>query len=358
MIEDQMAALMSAVPMPLVLIGPDGRVAALNPSAASIFGHAVTGLHYVTALRRPALLEAVENATNTGEAAAGRYLIHETSRDVAYRALAAPVRSGEFEGVMLSLENVGHLQAAGQMRRDFVANVSHELRTPLTALKGFIETLRNSARDDADARERFLGVMERETERMSRLVRDLLSLSRVESEEQVRPSGLIEISALLRSAVATLEPRAQEAGAILIIEGADDAVMAPGDADQIQQVFVNLIENAIKYGGSRIAIALFRQNHDPAMRGPAVIVEVRDDGDGIEPEHVPRLTERFYRVDGHRSREVGGTGLGLAIVKHVVGRHRGRLRVDSGLGEGSRFAIALPATEEAGALQGDASEAL
>ena len=357
MTEDQMAALMSAVPMPLVLIGPDGRVATLNPSAAAIFGPAAAGLHYVTALRRPALLEAVEAAARTGEAAAGRYLIREASRDVAYRALAAPVRSGEFAGVMLSLENVGHLQAAGQMRRDFVANVSHELRTPLTALLGFIETLRNSARDDAEARERFLGVMEREAERMSRLVRDLLSLSRVESEELVRPSGRVDVASLLRSAVATLEPAAEEAGATLTIDGADDAVEAPGDADQIQQVFVNLIENAIKYGGRCVAVALSRQERDPALRGPAISVEVRDDGDGIEPEHVPRLTERFYRVDGHRSRVVGGTGLGLAIVKHVVGRHRGRLRIESGKGEGSRFSVALPAVEEAGAPPGDAPEA-
>jgi len=332
-------ALLAAIPLPLVLIGPDERVAAANDLARHLFGAATEGLHYIAVLRQPTLLDCVEGALQTGQRREARYLTRDGERDVTYAVVAAPAG----RGVVLSLEDISHVQAAGEMRRDFVANVSHELRTPLTALIGFIETLLGPARDDSAAQARFLAIMAREAGRMSRLVEDLLSLSRVESQERVRPTARTDIAALLTSASMTLGPVAEEAGATLRLTGTGAAIELPGDADQLLQVFTNLIENAIKYGAGTVSVDLSRQDRDPMLREAAVRIEVRDDGDGIDPIHIPRLTERFYRIDSHRSREMGGTGLGLAIVKHIVSRHRGRLRIESRPGQGSRFIVVLPA---------------
>jgi two-component system phosphate regulon sensor histidine kinase PhoR len=182
---------------------------------------------------------------------------------------------------------------------------------------------------------------------MNRLVRDLLSLSRVESEERVRPQKPVDLAALVRSAASTLRPMAEEAGLALDLIGTDVPAIVPGDADQLSQILSNLIENAVKYGrsGTRVTVSLDRSPDQPYIPGEAVTVTVADDGDGIDPLHIPRLTERFYRVDDHRSRELGGTGLGLAIVKHIVNRHRGRLRIESAPGQGSRFSVVLPAAK-------------
>jgi two-component system phosphate regulon sensor histidine kinase PhoR len=208
---------------------------------------------------------------------------------------------------------------------------------------GFIETLQGPARRDEAAIDRFLGIMQTEAARMERLVRDLLSLSRVEGEERVRPREAVDLSEVIGSVVYMLRPLARESGTELSFEGGE-GMQVPGNADQLQQVFTNLIENAIKYGGAenRITITLDRHPKDATLRMPAIVARVRDTGPGIDPLHIPRLTERFYRVDTHRSREMGGTGLGLAIVKHIVNRHRGRLRISSTPGEGSEFTVILP----------------
>jgi two-component system phosphate regulon sensor histidine kinase PhoR len=221
-----------------------------------------------------------------------------------------------------------------------VANVSHELRTPLTALLGFIETLRGAARDDAVARERFLGVMEREAARMNRLVSDLLQLSRVEAAERVRPADPVDLAQVLAMTLTAVRPLAEAAGVELVFD-APGSLVVPGDADQLTQVFQNLIENAVKYGGAGKRVTITLSQGD---RGAEVAV--RDLGEGIAAIHIPRLTERFYRVDSHRSREKGGTGLGLAIVKHIVNRHRGRLVIDSSEGKGSTFTVILPELRE------------
>ncbi len=280
-------------------------------------------------------------------------------------------------GVVLSFEDMTEVEESSQIRRDFVANVSHELRTPLTALLGFVETLKGAARDDPEARNRFLGIMEKEAGRMARLVDDLLWLSRVEQEERMRPRDMVDLSAILDRVVAAITPVAEKAGVCLVVErpvahaktqleeteagtragtqaetragalaGAIPATFPeiPGDGRQLQQVITNLIENAVKYGGNdkQVEIALSGPIDEPSLRSKGVRISVTDHGEGIAPHHIPRLTERFYRVDNHRSREMGGTGLGLAIVKHIVNRHRGRLRIDSELGKGSRFMVILP----------------
>ncbi len=337
------ASLLMAVPMPLVLIGADARIGAMNARACALFGADGTGRHHVTVLRQPALLEAIEAALVAGRTGEARYLDPSPGSEGAYRVTVAPV---EAAGVLVSFEDVTDLERATQMRRDFVANVSHELKTPLTALLGFIETLRGPARDDAAARERFLGIMQREAERMNRLVSDLLSLNRVESAERQRPTEPVALDELVASTVSALRPTAETAGVELAVEGeAGERMMVPGDADQLTQVFANLIENGIKYGGAggRVTARLTYSPRELAVRGPAVSVDVIDRGEGFDPIHIPRLTERFYRVDAHRSRAQGGTGLGLAIAKHIVNRHRGRFRIESAPGQGAIFTVILPA---------------
>ena len=337
---DLMRSLLAAIPLPVIAIGPDDRILAANPGAVALFGPGLEGRHHLLTLRQPALQSAIAGALTDGTTATARHVIPGPTLDVAYRVTVAPAGSG---AAILTFEDVTEAEQMGQIRRDFVANVSHELRTPLTALMGFIETLRGAARDDAAARDRFLAIMEREAGRMNRLIGDLLQLSCVESEERVRPTTLVDLHALVASTAATLRPMADAAGVRLDITGEPGPLPLPADADQITQVLVNLIENAVKYGGTGGVVTLHLAREE-LPRGPGLRLDVIDRGEGIDPVHLPRLTERFYRVDGHRSREQGGTGLGLAIVKHIVQRHRGRVRIDSTLGKGSVFSVILPET--------------
>lgn len=338
MYAEMMRKIVAAIPLPVIAIGPDERILAANAAATALFGAGLEGRHHLLTLRQPALQSAIAAALTEGATGTARHVIPGPSQDAAHRVTVAPAGEGH---AILTFEDMTEAEQMGQMRRDFVANVSHELRTPLTALLGFIETLRGAARDDAAARDRFLGIMEREAGRMNRLIGDLLQLSRVEAEERVKPTARIDLRALAGSAVATLRPMAEEAGVALEITGEAGPLPVPADADQITQVLVNLIENGVKYGGAGGIVTLHLAREQMA-RGPGVRLDVIDRGEGIDPVHIPRLTERFYRVDGHRSREKGGTGLGLAIVKHIVQRHRGRIRIDSTPGKGSVFSVILP----------------
>ncbi|MFC3616527.1 sensor histidine kinase [Lutimaribacter marinistellae] len=339
--------LLAAVPLPALLVDQSERIIAANAEALTLLGQQITGRHFATYLRQPQLIEAIEQSLRIKGPVRTRYLANDGAQDTTFDVSCRYVRGiGAVLGgaVLISFVDVTDMEQAGQMRRDFVANVSHELRTPLTALMGFIETLRGPARNDEKARDRFLEIMEAEASRMNRLVGDLLSLNRVESEERVRPREQLDLRALLESTSASLRPLAQSAGVELTLDAPAEQVIVNGDADQLRQVFTNLLENALKYGasGGRVEIIVSTAERDPALRGPGARVQVRDHGAGIDPVHLPRLTERFYRADNHRSRELGGTGLGLAIVKHIVNRHRGRLRVESELGQGAAFTVILP----------------
>jgi two-component system phosphate regulon sensor histidine kinase PhoR len=331
-----------AIPMACIVIGTDERLRALNPAAEAMFGTAVVGRHFAAVLRQPALLDRIEGALSSRKPARSRYVYTREARERTYDVTITPLE--EAPGLILAFDDVTALAEAGEMRSEFVANVSHELRTPLTAISGFVETLRGPAREDAAARDQFLAIMESETRRMHRLVDDLLSLARVEDTERLRPSEEQDIAELVRSSAKSLEGLAAETSVRLRLSGADVPVVVPADPDQMTQVFTNLIENAIKYGGAggEVSVSVEQVRHDPRLRGPGVIVTVSDTGEGIDERHLGRLTERFYRVDSHRSRGMGGTGLGLAIVKHIVNRHRGRLRIESTPGEGSKFSVALP----------------
>ncbi|MEH6522057.1 ATP-binding protein [Sulfitobacter sp.] len=335
----------AAMPMPALAISSDERVIAFNTDAQRLLEIQVKGDHFITVLRQPSVVEAVEACLTGTPQATATYLARESGNDVTYTVSVSQV--GETGIALLTFQDITMVTAAGQMRRDFVANVSHELRTPLTALMGFIETLQGPARDDAPTRNRFLGIMQTETERMNRLVGDLLSLSRVEVDERVRPTTQVDVAGILASTLRTLAPVAAQADVILLPDIPDTPVMLIADMDQLMQVFTNLIENAIKYGGQGKHVFVTLTEHDrvSALRCAGVEVNVRDEGAGIENRHLPRLTERFYRADSHRSREVGGTGLGLAIVKHILNRHRGRLKISSKVGEGSEFKVFLRTTE-------------
>lgn len=322
-------AVLDGLPQPLLLLDERRRIARANAAAGAVFGGEIVGHDLAVALRQPSLLDAADGVLAGGE---GRIVECAWSDGRRFR-----VRLERFgAGAIVTLHDVTALKRADQLRADFIANASHELRTPLATLLGFIETLQGPARDDAAARERFLAIMKAQAARMTRLVDDLLSLSRIEMREHQPPTEHVSLPALLGTVAEALALRAEERGMRIAVEIAPELPEVIGDADELTQLFQNLLDNAIKYGRAGTAVSV------TAGPGPlGVAVAVRDEGDGIPPAHIPRLTERFYRVDAARSREVGGTGLGLAIVKHILGRHRGRLDVASELGKGSVFTVHL-----------------
>jgi len=345
---EQIQSVIQAVSAPVLFVTADGQLVAANGAATEMFGNAIVGRLLVAVLRQPAILDCFEQALTSRQPVTRQFQLVEAGREVARAVTAAPLGGPGNRGAVLTFEDTTALIESRRIRRDFVANVSHELRSPLTALRGFIETLQTTARDDPAAQARFLAIMAREAERMDRLVRDLLSLSRVEAEERVRPRALVDLSAVLRAVIALAGQDGGAGAPAIETAGLDAGLTVIGDADQLNQVFTNLVENALKYGkpGGTLRIVARRRDKEAALRGPAIQIDLHDQGPGIPPQHLPRLTERFYRVDNHRSRELGGTGLGLAIVKHIVNRHRGRLKITSQHGQGSTFAVILPAAPQ------------
>jgi two-component system, OmpR family, phosphate regulon sensor histidine kinase PhoR len=332
------------LPDPLMLLDVDGRVLFSNGAMSTVIGVGPEHKHVSLLLRTPSVLEAIERTSRTGEDATVEFTVpvpvERNYRAYVHRmACQPPVTT-------LLLHDLTAAKRTEQMRADFVANASHELRTPLAAVSGFIDTLKGHARDDVQARDRFLDIMSVEAGRMRRLIEDLLSLTRIELNEHVRPSGTVSIESIVREAFAALSPLAQIDGISLEISAVPNLPQVTGDRDELIQLFQNLIHNAIKYGktGGHVWVTITKAPPAGGRGGaPMLSVAVRDDGEGIPSDAVPRLTERFYRVDVKRSREKGGTGLGLAIVKHIVNRHQGKLSIDSkGSGTGSTFTVLLP----------------
>ncbi len=346
-------SIMDVIGDPLLVLTADRAVASANGAALRLFGARIEGRDLAAVLRQPKVLAAVDQVLAGGDARSVTYTSPVPVERV-FEAHVSPFASRAVGGggdpadpaVLVSLHDITKIKRAEQMRADFVANASHELRTPLSALSGFIETLSGPARDDADARDRFLSIMGQQTERMSRLVHDLLSLSHIELDEHTPPDARCDLRRIIGAVIAVLEIKAKDRQMAIIVDGPARLPDVPGDPDQLTQVFQNLISNAITYGrtGTELTIELRPASTAGIARG--VAVSVRDRGEGIAGEHLPRLTERFYRVDPARSRALGGTGLGLAIVKHIVNRHRGRLTVESEVGEGSTFTVFLPAFPE------------
>lgn len=352
---ERQKTVLAALPDPLLMLDGRGRIAATNPAARELLGDNLAGRTLPSVLRNPDLLSAVDAVLRDGEP--GRTLeftLHGSiERTFAARVTPLPSPGPDDSAAIVSLHDVTAIRRAERMRADFVANASHELRTPLSSLVGFVETLEGPAHGDPDAMARFLPIMREQAERMSNLVEDLLSLSRIELDEHAAPEETVDLGPLLARVVEGLAPRAESLNMAIELAGADGVPAVQGEASQLTQVFQNLIDNALKYGtaGTSVTVKAGAVSNARAVGrhgdARAVAVSVIDRGEGIPREHIPRLTERFYRVDKARSRELGGTGLGLAIVKHIVSRHRGRLEIASEPGEGSRFTVYLPRAEAA-----------
>ncbi len=335
------ASVIDALPEPAVLLARDGTILSFNDKARELFGGLKPGFHISSATRSPQVLDAVmdcgpEKAQQT---------VTFSDRVPVERYMAATVSclGEELEkdpSILLFLRDLTEQRRLDQLRADFIANASHEIKTPLASLLGFIETLQGAARHDEAARDRFLPIMAKQAERMARLIDNLMSLSRVEMRAHLKPQGTVMISELVKQACDALEPMASQANIEVQVHSELHGATVLGDRDELTQVFINLIHNAIKYGrpGGCVSVNLERRQNGASS---LIAISVKDDGPGIPSQHLPRLTERFYRVPGSPALEKGGTGLGLAIVKHVVNRHRGELRISSEVGSGSKFTVLL-----------------
>ncbi|HLO77707.1 MAG TPA: ATP-binding protein [Magnetospirillum sp.] len=349
------------LPDPLILLAEDRRVVRLNQAALALFGTGTLGRDLAAMLRDPSVLEAADEVL-AGAAGRDGELTLPVPVERSFRVRIARLGSRAMDDTVavLALHDLTAIKRMEQMRADFVANASHELRTPLATLLGFIETLRGPARDDSDARDRFLGIMHEQGSRMARLVNDLLSLSRIELNEHSRPSRVVDMGRIVATAVEAMQPLARAKSMTIHALVDEDARQVVGDPDELAQLVQNLLDNAVKYGRDgtpvevrlEVAASLPVSAGETLKLGRAIRLAVTDRGDGIGKEHLPRLTERFYRVDSARSRKLGGTGLGLAIVKHIVNRHRGTLFVESVVGEGSTFAAFLPRAGDGGPAAG------
>ncbi len=332
------AGFAEALPGPVLVVDGAARLIACNLAARTVLPALREGALLAMVLRSPDVLEGVARVAAGGPAEQSLW-VERVPVERMFDMRIAPLVIHGACAVVVSMSDLTQARRLERTRADFIANASHELRTPLASVLGFIETLQGPARDDAHARDRFLAIMRDQARRMARLIDDLLSLSRIEQSEHVRPRTPVDLVSLLHEMMESLQHSADEAGAVLTFT-APDAAFVMGDRDELIRVAENLIENAIKYGATkdapaRVDIAITRE-------GAQTVLVVRDHGPGIAREHLPRLTERFYRVDAGASRAKGGTGLGLAIVKHIVVRHRGRLTIDSTPGEGASFRVAIP----------------
>ncbi|MFG1403153.1 ATP-binding protein [Xanthobacter sediminis] len=346
-------AVVCALPEPALLLTPEGEIVTANARVALAIGPARVGDPLSFLVRVPEVLDAVRAAATDGLPRRVEFA-ERVPLDRWLEAHVVPLhldveargRTGVSpDAVLLTFRDLTQQRRVEQMRADFVANASHELRTPLASLSGFIETLQGPARNDTAARERFLAIMAAQARRMSRLIDDLLSLSRIELNAHVQPETEVELDAIVSHVCDTLSPLAAERGVELDLARVTRGVRVRGDRDELIRLFENLVENALKYGaeGKTVQVAL---GLEPGPRGPVAVASVRDFGPGIAPEHLPRLTERFYRVDVAASRDQGGTGLGLAIVKHIVARHRGRLAIESTFGAGANFSVRLDVSSD------------
>jgi two-component system, OmpR family, phosphate regulon sensor histidine kinase PhoR len=338
--------LIGGLPGPAIVLDLDGRVLAFNEAAAGIAPSLRRGEPALITLRMPELVEAIRRATTSSTPQRVEFF-ERVPLDRWFEAFVTPVRlpdSAEDPSdiLLMTFNDLTPLRRVEEMRADFIANASHELRTPLAALLGFIETLQGTAKDDAAARAKFLSIMQGQATRMARLIDDLLSLSRIELNAHLQPNTAVDLAPIVRQVADGLQTLARDREVTIKVTVPADSVIVLGDRDELIRALENLVENALKYGaaGKRVDITLSRGQTRAGT--PEARMAVRDYGPGIAPEHLPRLTERFYRVDVADSRAQGGTGLGLALVKHVLNRHGGRVSIESTLGEGATFTMHLP----------------
>lgn len=328
-----------ALPDPCLILDRRSSIIHRNGPARLHFPSLLEGNPIAFSMRSPAMLSAIEAVRRTG--APQTVELHQTVPNETWYKVAV-AQLGDAEGLLVvTLQSLTDQRRLDSMRTDFIANVSHELRTPLTSLIGFIDTMLGPAAKDAAAKEKFLGIMRNQAGRMSKLIDDLLSLSRIEMRQHVRPTTRLDLATLLREVKEGLQMQAAEANVTVNLSFPETGAQTTGDHDELYEVFENVLENAVKYGGDggKVDVALTPVTDRTAFGWQ---VTVTDYGMGVDPMHVPRLTERFYRVDAESSRQKKGTGLGLAIVKHIVARHHGALSIKSHPGQGTRVEVLLP----------------
>ena len=338
--------LIDGLPEAAIVLDREGRVIAFNEMAISIAPALRRGEPALIALRMPELVDAIRRAIRRHEPQRVEFF-ERVPLDRWFEAFVTPVTltlgaGGTADILVMTFNDLTPLRRVEEMRADFIANASHELRTPLAALLGFIETLQGPAKDDPVARDKFLGIMQGQATRMARLIDDLLSLSRIELNAHLQPSTPVDLAPIVRQVVDGLQMLARDRGVEIKVALSPDTLTVLGDRDELVRALENLIENSLKYGaaGKRVDVTVGRAQTRAGL--PEAHVSVRDYGPGISPEHLPRLTERFYRVDVADSRARGGTGLGLALVKHVLNRHGGRLTIESTPGAGATFTMHIP----------------
>jgi two-component system phosphate regulon sensor histidine kinase PhoR len=339
-------SLIGGLPGAAIVLDRDGRVVAFNAAASGIAPSLRRGEPALITLRMPELVDAIRRATASRTPQRVEFF-ERVPLDRWFEAFVTPVRlantgAAHADILLMTFNDLTPLRRVEEMRADFIANASHELRTPLAALLGFIETLQGPAKNDVAAREKFLAIMQGQATRMARLIDDLLSLSRIELNAHLQPNTPLDLAPIVKQVADGLQTLARDRDVTIKVAAPPDELVVLGERDELVRALENLVENALKYGaaGKRVDITLARSQ----TRGgaPEARLAVRDYGPGIAPEHLPRLTERFYRVDVADSRAQGGTGLGLALVKHVLNRHGGRLSIESTPGEGATFIMHLP----------------
>jgi two-component system, OmpR family, phosphate regulon sensor histidine kinase PhoR len=323
--------LLEALPDPALIVAENGEIIAANTYAEDFFEVSPLGKHLATILRTPAVLQAVNEAVLRSKSSQVQHLVR-TPVPRTYDAYVSPLG---FRNAFIMLRDLTYAEQIERMRSDFVANASHELRTPLASLTGFIDTLQGAAKNDPKATAEFLKMMKAQADRMATLIDDLLSLSRIEISEHVAPTSITDLAMITKQACDLLTSVAADSNCELRVD-LPPSLKVIGDSHQLSQVVHNLIENAIKYAGLNKSVEVYGR-----IENQEAILTIRDHGPGIAAHHVPRLTERFYRVNVQDSRSRGGTGLGLAIAKHILNRHRGKLAIESKLGQGSQFSIHL-----------------
>ncbi|MCA3278341.1 MAG: two-component sensor histidine kinase [Roseomonas sp.] len=341
------AAILENLPEPVLLLSAERAVLRANPAARAMLGPEAAGQGPDAAalLRHPVLAAAMDDALAEGHSVTAElHLPVPVPREVSARVVPLDPPLADGGRLLILLIDRSREAAIERTRADFVANASHELRTPLASLLGFIETLRGPAADDPAAQQRFLGIMAEQGERMRRLIDDLLSLSRIEMEEHQPPIGEAPLAMITRAEVEALSPLMKRRDIRAELELDEAPVARPANADQVAQVIRNVMENALNHGrdGGMITVTLKPAMAEDGTARPGALLSIADDGPGIAKHHIPRLTERFYRVDQARTRHKGGTGLGLAITRHIVMRHRGRLAIESTEGVGTKVSVWFP----------------
>jgi len=344
-VDRTVAAVVSDLPDPTIVLTLDSTVVAFNESSQEITPGIKRDEPISFALRVPNLLEAIRGVAASRDTRRIEFSVRvPTERwwEATIAPLVLPATAGASRDlILLALRELTPLKRVEEMRADFVANASHELRTPLASLSGFIETLQGPARNDGTSRDRFLAIMKEQATRMARLIDDLLSLSRIEQKAHIHPDSFIDLVMIVSEVADSLLPLAAERNVEIRITDRAGVLEVHGDRDEVIRVFENLIENALKYGASGKLVDITLSG-DPETDARDAVVSIKDYGPGIPTEHLPRLTERFYRVDVGESRAQGGTGLGLALVKHILARHRGRLAIESSPGSGADFTVRIP----------------